>query len=89
MTANLERGQVVLLQKTGYPWEGDIRFEVFPETPQEFTLAVRIPGWCREAKIRVNGEEADVSPLVERGVREDSTALAEGRPGGTFPCYAR
>lgn len=67
VTAGLEKGRVVLLQKTGYPWEGDIHFEVFPETPQEFTLAVRIPGWCREAKVRVNGEEADVSPLVERG----------------------
>lgn len=32
---------------TGYPWDGKIRVQV-KGTPEPFTVAVRIPGWCRE-----------------------------------------
>jgi hypothetical protein len=73
--------QVVLRQRTEYPWEGSIEFEV--EQPgRGFELALRIPGWARgeavpsdlytytdpsadEAKIYVNGEEISFS--TEKG----------------------
>lgn len=47
--------RVVLKQRTDYPWSGDVRIDVDPERPMSFTLALRIPGWCRRASIRVNG----------------------------------
>jgi hypothetical protein len=32
---------------SGYPWEGGIKYTVYPKTDgEEFTFAVRIPGWC-------------------------------------------
>lgn len=38
--------QVVLTQRTEYPWEGDIEIEV-ESADSRFELALRIPGWAR------------------------------------------
>lgn len=50
-------GTVLLKQTTDYPWDGRIVIEVTPE-PQclDFTLALRLPDWCPEASLLVNGE---------------------------------
>ena len=32
-------------QKTSYPWEGNIELTVTPESKQEFSIMLRIPGW--------------------------------------------
>jgi DUF1680 family protein len=34
-------------QQTRYPWDGNIRLKLEPETTRSFTLNVRIPGWAR------------------------------------------
>lgn len=44
-----------LSQQSAYPLEGKILITVKGEG--DFTLALRIPGWCRGAKISVNGQE--------------------------------
>ncbi len=54
-------------QTTNYPWEGAVEIAVDPETPVEFTLRLRLPGWCRSAKFAVNGETFDAQALSERG----------------------
>ncbi len=44
----LVHGQKVTLQQTTrYPWEGTVRIAVDPEQEVEFTLDIRIPGWCQ------------------------------------------
>jgi len=58
-------GEVAIEQETRYPWEGRVRLKVGPEKPGEFTIALRIPGWCEAAGASVNG-----SPLtapIEKG----------------------
>ncbi len=47
-TAAVEVGgrKVALRQDTRYPWDGAVRIAVDPETPAEFTLDVRVPGWA-------------------------------------------
>lgn len=42
-------------QKTNYPWNGDVAIMVSPETPSEFTVYVRIPGWSVKNTVNVNG----------------------------------
>jgi len=59
--------KVKIEQTTNYPWEGAVAFAVEPETPAEFTLRLRIPGWCRSAELAVNGEALDVKAVSERG----------------------
>jgi len=58
---------VVLHQKTDYPWNGEVRFTVEPDKPAAFTLALRIPGWCRGAKLRVNGKPAGLKAVTRKG----------------------
>ncbi|WP_017434278.1 glycoside hydrolase family 127 protein [Saccharococcus caldoxylosilyticus] len=61
-------GQIVgVSQKTDYPWDGTISFTISPESDCEFTLGLRIPGWCRGAQLKVNGEVADIIPLITKG----------------------
>jgi DUF1680 family protein len=49
--------QVRIKEETDYPFEGRIRFRISTERPASFPFHIRIPGWCREAMITVNGEE--------------------------------
>lgn len=54
--------RVVLQQKTEYPWNGTVTLTVTPETPATFAIALRIPGWCRGARLKVNGRAIAVQP---------------------------
>ena len=58
---------VVLAQETRYPWDGTVRVEVKPEQAAAFTLALRVPGWCPEATLKVNDEPLDIEPLLDKG----------------------
>ncbi|ESW59792.1 MAG: hypothetical protein Q27BPR15_15505 [Rhodobacter sp. CACIA14H1] len=50
---------------SGYPWDGAVEVTVTPERAAAFTLSLRIPSWCRAARLAVNGAEVPVVP--ERG----------------------
>jgi uncharacterized protein len=56
--------KVALREISTYPWSGDIRIEVDPETPAAFDLKVRIPGWCEGAKVKVNCESVEDKPVT-------------------------
>jgi DUF1680 family protein len=58
---------VKLWQTTNYPWEGTVELAVDPAMPVEFTLRLRLPGWCRSATLAVNGQALDTKALAERG----------------------
>jgi len=58
---------VHLKQDTQYPWDGDIRLQLAVERPSQFTLQLRIPGWCRRAQISVNGMTVDLDQCVTNG----------------------
>jgi DUF1680 family protein len=55
--ANLsfEGTQVSVKQITNYPWDGRVRITADPQRPTKFSLKMRIPGWCLNPSIRVNG----------------------------------
>jgi uncharacterized protein len=46
-----DKNSVVLEQTTTYPWDGDIRVSVSPESAQRFALRFRIPGWAMNAPV--------------------------------------
>ena len=58
---------VSVQQKTQYPWDGAIEIRVEPDQPLDFALRLRIPGWCRSARLQINGAELDVGTLMDRG----------------------
>jgi DUF1680 family protein len=55
--------KVALREVSTYPWSGDIRIDISPETPAAFDLKVRIPGWCKGATVKVNGELVQATPM--------------------------
>ncbi|MCG3121365.1 MAG: Non-reducing end beta-L-arabinofuranosidase [bacterium] len=58
---------VRLTQQSNYPWDGKITFRIASEREVDLTLALRLPGWCRAAEIKVNGEEVAIPPRLEKG----------------------
>jgi uncharacterized protein len=53
----LDGGKVTLIQKTNYPWDGDVEITVNPEASFAFTLCLRIPGWCHsKPTVTINGQ---------------------------------
>lgn len=55
-TLTMNGTRVALRQTTQYPWDGEVKLTVEPEREVEFALNVRLPGWCAEPKLRVNGK---------------------------------
>ena len=58
-TVDVGGQQVALREVSNYPWSGDIRISVDPETPAAFDVKLRIPGWCHGATVSVNGQKVD------------------------------
>ena len=48
---------VALRQTTRYPWDGGVRLSVEPEQESAFAINLRIPVWCREPRLRINGAD--------------------------------
>ncbi|WP_335964329.1 glycoside hydrolase family 127 protein [Galbibacter sp. PAP.153] len=44
---NLAHTNLEIAQETAYPWDGNVKLTVTPETESNFTLKLRIPGWAR------------------------------------------
>ena len=55
--------KVGLREVSNYPWSGDIRIEIDPETEAAFDLKLRIPGWCKGAVVKVNGAAVSDAPV--------------------------
>ncbi|MFT3753275.1 MAG: glycoside hydrolase family 127 protein [Paludibacter sp.] len=47
----LANNEIQLIQKTSYPWNGDVEITVNPAKPRQFTLNLRIPGWARNKPV--------------------------------------
>ena len=53
---------VQVKQETRYPWDGAVQLTFEMEQPQTFTLHLRLPGWCKQFQLSVNGETQSVQP---------------------------
>jgi DUF1680 family protein len=80
-------GQLVQVsQETNYPWDENVRLTISGDRPSAFTLALRIPDWCRDYSLSVNGTavRADVVDGYARISREwaagDEVALTLAMP---------
>lgn len=57
----LKDKEIRLVQKTKYPYEGQIG--ITTETEGDYTLALRIPAWAKKGEITVNGEAVSL-PVI-------------------------
>lgn len=80
-------GPVRIVQRTAYPWRGEVRLEVAPERERELVLALRLPGWARERPVPSDlyrfADPAAPPPTLRLGATR--VTLTPGRhplPGG-------
>jgi DUF1680 family protein len=55
--AHVVAPSVALRMETAYPWDGRVRLTLEETNAGPWTLALRVPGWCTGASVRVNGRE--------------------------------
>jgi hypothetical protein len=58
ITTTVSGQKLSIVQETDYPFREMISFEVKTEKPLNFPLALRIPEWCGDASVSVNGKDA-------------------------------
>jgi uncharacterized protein len=63
----LNGNRLVLEQESNYPWSGDIKFTIHTDQEIEFTIALRVPDWCDQAEISINGERKPIDGLIVDG----------------------
>ena len=57
-TVELDKNRTIRLsQRTRYPWDGGVEIQV--EGEGEFALMLRVPSWCEDATVEINGESVD------------------------------
>ena len=76
--AELEPGRrVALRMETDYPWQGQVKLTVERTDDLPWRLDLRLPGWCEEATVQVNGRPVEAPSggyaAIERQWREGDT----------------
>jgi len=75
-------GKVRLAQATAYPWDGNVKITVAPETEATFTLMIRVPGWAQGRPVPSDlyryAEEAKDKPAVKVNGKTVAFALEKG-----------
>ncbi len=56
-TLHVQGADVVITQKTRYPWEGEVELSIDTPGELEFSLKLRIPGWSKNVHVNINGRE--------------------------------
>ena len=66
-TASVQVGRrdITLKQETKYPWDGAVAVTIGCKRPFKSALRLRIPGWCKNYTLAVNGKAVEVP--VENG----------------------
>ena len=62
-SATIAGTTVAIRESSNYPWSGDIKINIDPETPAAFDVKLRIPGWCTGANASVNGQSVATTPV--------------------------
>jgi len=80
VSAKVGNGQVINIScASKYPFEEELRYTLKTEKPVNFPLYFRIPGWCKNAVIEINGEKMITSPeagkyiMIQRNWQDDDS----------------
>jgi len=55
-TKTTDGSELNLVQETDYPWDGTVKLIVDKAPKKEFSVFMRVPEWCDEASVSVNGK---------------------------------
>lgn len=62
---DIDGNKVTVSQKTDYPWEGKVELTVNADKPVDKALRIRIPGWCKNYTLTVDGKTAEAE--IDKG----------------------
>ena len=79
-TLSTPNNKITIGQETRYPWDGAVKLTISPERAAEFAINVRIPGWCKGATLKVNGQPLE-NPQIQNGY---ATISRQWRSGDTL-----
>jgi uncharacterized protein len=58
MALSLGNDRLVRLElESDYPWKGDVRLKIDQDTAFSWMLSLRLPGWCQDFTVLINGNE--------------------------------
>jgi len=64
VTAKVADGkEVTIVEETNYPFNEDIQFKINTNEDVKFPFHLRVPEWCKTAKVFVNGEPVEADPI--------------------------
>jgi uncharacterized protein len=69
--------EIIIKQKTQYPWDGEVSITVNPINESDFEINLRKPGWCREFNVSINGIEEN-NLYIEKGYIKFSRKWKKG-----------
>jgi DUF1680 family protein len=59
-TVGTTNAEVEIVETTMYPFDDKIQFDLKMKASVEFPLEIRIPGWCKEPSIKINGKKVEI-----------------------------
>ncbi|OQB30890.1 MAG: hypothetical protein BWY08_00923 [Bacteroidetes bacterium ADurb.Bin174] len=75
-SANVKVGEnssaIVFHAEGNYPFEENVKFTIETQNDIRFPIYLRIPSWCKTAKISVNGKTVAKNPEINKYVRIDN-----------------
>ena len=64
------KGQEVFIEEeTNYPFEESVRFRIKTTQSVQFPLYLRIPSWCANASLKINGKQKSVRGISSKFLR--------------------
>lgn len=69
MVGEEEGTEVTLVQETNYPFGEEVRFTLHMSENVNFPFYMRVPGWCKEASVNINGVAIGVDATPESFIR--------------------
>jgi len=78
-TVTVDGQPVALRVLSDYPWDGRVKLTLTPQEAREFALRLRIPGWCEQWSLKVNGR-----PVEGAGAKKGYVTITRTwQPGDT------
>ncbi len=68
LSSTYNNKKIKLVQSTDYPWNGKIDIKIDDTPSEEYSVFLRIPGWCEKATIFINGKLTDYN--IDKGYAE-------------------
>ncbi|GAT31481.1 DUF1680 family protein [Terrimicrobium sacchariphilum] len=76
VTTIVRGAEVSITSRTDYPFSDKISLEITPRSPVEFPLYLRVPAWCENPRLEINGKTVAVT--VDKGFLKVSRHWAAG-----------